>query len=696
MEDRKSKIREWFRKLYYIIFFILTLAVVFLVYPKKGTFKYEFQKGMPWMHSNLIAPYDFPVLKPDELIKAEEDSLLKNFIPYFIADTAVVNNQLDLLKTNLSKLFALEFDTLAQSKIDSNIVAISKIYKEIYQKGLLQNDLNTYTVLENSELVYVVKNNIAEQVSKSELFSLKSAYLKINTELHSKYDDNVIVSKILPKINLNDYLVANLQYDENYNEQKKEQILSEISSTRGVVPAGVRIISQGDIVDNENYIILESLRKTYERKQRYSGWSSPVIIGQMLLIFILFTAMFLYLQNFNRLIFWKKRNFSMILSVLLVILILARLIYQNDQLNMYLLPIIVLPVIIRTFLGARMALYIHIVATLFIGFIVPNGYEYVLMQVVAGTVAVISLSKLHRRGHLVLTAFFVFVSYVLVFLSFELVKENSIYAIHWEQIKWFFGSSVLLLIAYPVIYIIEKVFGFISDVTLMELSDTNNPLLRKLAETAPGTFQHSMQVANMAEEAIRKIGGNPMLVRAGALYHDIGKMQSSQFFIENQSDTRNPHEKLSYKESVGKIISHVTDGVSLAHKNKLPESIIDFIKMHHGKGLVKYFYLKYKEENPDKDINEADFMYPGPNPNSRETTVVMLADSVEAAARSLPEKNAESLKAIVNQIIDSKVQNKELENAPVTFKDIKDIKSVFLEKLRNIYHLRIQYPEEKK
>lgn len=386
----------------------------------------------------------------------------------------------------------------------------------------------------------------------------------------------------------------------------------------------------------------------------------------------------------------------MILSVLLVILILARLIYQNDQLNMYLLPIIVLPVIIRTFLGARMALYIHIVATLFIGFIVPNGYEYVLMQVVAGTVAVISLSKLHRRGHLVLTAFFVFVSYVLVFLSFELVKENSIYAIHWEQIKWFFGSSVLLLIAYPVIYIIEKVFGFISDVTLMELSDTNNPLLRKLAETAPGTFQHSMQVANMAEEAIRKIGGNPMLVRAGALYHDIGKMQSSQFFIENQSDTRNPHEKLSYKESVGKIISHVTDGVSLAHKHKLPESIIDFIKMHHGKGLVKYFYLKYKEENPDKDINEADFMYPGPNPNSRETTVVMLADSVEAAARSLPGKNAESLKAIVNQIIDSKVQNKELENAPVTFKDIKDIKSVFLEKLRNIYHLRIQYPEEKK
>lgn len=696
MEDRKSKIREWFRKLYYIIFFILTLAVVFLVYPKKGTFKYEFQKGMPWMHSNLIAPYDFPVLKPDELIKAEEDSLLKNFIPYFIADTAVVNNQLDLLKTNLSKLFALEFDTLAQSKIDSNIVAISKIYKEIYQKGLLQNDLNTYTVLDNSELVYVVKNNIAEQVSKSELFSLKSAYLKINTELHSKYDDNVIVSKILPKINLNDYLVANLQYDENYNEQKKEQILSEMSSTRGVVPAGVRIISQGDIVDNENYIILESLRKTYERKQRYSGWSSPVIIGQMLLIFILFTAMFLYLQNFNRLIFWKKRNFSMILSVLLVILILARLIYQNDQLNMYLLPIIVLPVIIRTFLGARMALYIHIVATLFIGFIVPNGYEYVLMQVVAGTVAVISLSKLHRRGHLVLTAFFVFVSYVLVFLSFELVKENSIYAIHWEQIKWFFGSSVLLLIAYPVIYIIEKVFGFISDVTLMELSDTNNPLLRKLAETAPGTFQHSMQVANMAEEAIRKIGGNPMLVRAGALYHDIGKMQSSQFFIENQSDTRNPHEKLSYKESVGKIISHVTDGVSLAHKHKLPESIIDFIKMHHGKGLVKYFYLKYKEENPDKDINEADFMYPGPSPNSRETTVVMLADSVEAAARSLPEKNAESLKAIVNQIIDSKVQNKELENAPVTFKDIKDIKSVFLEKLRNIYHLRIQYPEEKK
>jgi cyclic-di-AMP phosphodiesterase PgpH len=324
-----------------------------------------------------------------------------------------------------------------------------------------------------------------------------------------------------------------------------------------------------------------------------------------------------------------------------------------------------------------------------------NSLEFVFVQFVAGTVAVISLSKLHRRGNLIYAALLIAASYVIISVGFLLSKNGTISLVDLVSLRWIIISSFLVLIAYLVIYVIEKIFGFVSDVTLMELADTNNPLLRKLAEEAPGTFQHSMQVANLAEAVVVQTSGNAMLIRAGALYHDVGKIASSQYFIENQVLGQNPHEKLDHFQSARKIINHVVDGVELAKKYKLPESIIEFIRMHHGTSMARYFYLKFKEENPGKEVKEEDFQYPGPNPQSRETAILMLADGVEAAARSLPEKNEESLRRIIDQIIDAKVQHRELDDAPITFRDIKVIKAIFLEKLKNIYHVRIQYPKEK-
>jgi putative nucleotidyltransferase with HDIG domain len=694
MGDRKTKLLNLFRKFYYALYLILTFGVIYLLLPKQGTFKYEFQKGRPWAHQTLIAPFDFPVLKPKEVLQAEKDSLMKNYIPYFTMKSGVKDSQLQLLEKNIDESF-----NVVEVDVDSQSVKQVKAYftdlvGRFYDRGIIESHVKKYNFLGNEDEINLIQGNRSRKVPASSVYTIKTAYHNLSDSLSAIAVTDSLIMKLLGVVEVGSFLEANVLYDEDYNKTKTEELLSNVSSTRGAVLDGVRIISQGDMVNNDNFIILESLKQAYERNRMHGGWISTSIIGQMILIAALLTILVLYLQNFNRKIFWKKRNFSLILTTILVTVVMARVIFENESLNLYLLPICMLPIIIRTFLGARMAIMIHVITVLIIGFMAPNSFEYVFIQIIAGTVVVVSLSKMHRRGHLIITSFILMATYFVLFLGFEIIKEADFSNIAWRDLIWFVFNGVLLLLTYLLIYVFEKVFGFISDVTLVELSDTNHPLLRKLAEVAPGTFQHSMQVANLAEETILRIGGNPMLVRTGALYHDVGKINSSEFFIENQLEGRNPHDKLSNQGSVDKIVSHVLDGVKLAKKYNLPESIVDFIKMHHGKSLVKYFYLKQKELNPDIELNKNDFMYPGPNPTSRETAVVMLADSIEAASRSLPVKNAESLQKLITQIIDSKIENNELEDAPLTFKDIKEIKTIFLEKMKNIYHVRIQYPSD--
>jgi putative nucleotidyltransferase with HDIG domain len=541
----------------------------------------------------------------------------------------------------------------------------------------------------------LVKGNLATIVPKSQVLSLKTAYIAVGDKLMGFTNFNAEIVSLLSRVDFSKYLKPNLKFDESINKMRLDELLSTFSTTRGVIPADGRVISQGDMVTNDNYLILESLRQAYLQKRSYDGWVSYSSFGQMILIGALLIMLVVYLQSFNPQLFWQKRNFSLILTTLIITFAMTRLVVDNQEVNLYLLPVCILPIIIRTFLGARNAIFIHLIAVLIIGFLAPNSFEYVFLQSIVGALAVISLNKFHKRGHLVITALLLVGAYSVLYFGFELVKEGDIEKINWNEFKWFAGNGLLLLIAYPLIYVFEKIFGLISDVTLMELSDTNHPLLRLLSETAPGTFQHSMQVANLAEEVIRRTGGNPMLVRTGALYHDVGKILDAQYFIENQSPGENPHDKLPYKKSAEKIINHINDGVALARKYKIPEIIIDFVRMHHGRSQARYFYLKYKQAFPNEKIDMEEFMYPGPNPDSRETAVVMLADGVEAASRSLPEKNEETLKNIIDQIIDTRIQNRDLDSSPLTFKDIIDIKAIFLEKLKIVYHLRIQYPEEK-
>lgn len=690
--------KKWllfYNRFYYVFIFLLTIAILYAAFPKQANFKYEFQKGKPWQHQSLIAPFDFPILKTKEAYESERDSVMKSFLPYFTYDKTVEEKHLEALSNDMS----LMAEHLQQSMSERSQQLITDFMtaqlKNIYEHGLIENEVRGFEPLKDKAALIKVDNNQGTEIPVSSIYSLKSAYVELESAIASFLEEHLSLKGTLRQIDMNQYLEPNLIYDEASSEMHLSEMLEVISTTRGVIQSGVRIISQGDIVTAETFQILESLKYSYLTQSAYSGWVSLYMTGQLILVLILLFLIVFYIRNFDPHIFNKKRNFSLIVFSIVIFFLFSWLISGNPSMNLYIVPLCILPIILRTFLGPRLAILVHVTTTLLIGFLAPNSFEYVFIQTVAGIFAVINLNKMYRRGHLVVTSVYLFFVYAVLYLGFSLLKEGSFESIRWMDFRWFAMSSVFTLIAYPLIYVFERIFGFVSDVTLMELSDTNMPLLRKLAELAPGTFQHSMQVANLAEEVVIRIGGNPMLIRAGALYHDVGKIKKSLYFIENQQPGMNPHEKLSYVESASIIIDHVKDGVEIARKHNVPEMIIDFIRTHHGRGVARYFYLKYKEENPNEQIDMSQFSYPGPNPHTRETAIVMLADGVEAAARSLPEKTEENLKNLIDRIIDTRLKDHELDDAPLTLRDIKMIKSIFLEKLRTIYHIRIQYPEEK-
>jgi putative nucleotidyltransferase with HDIG domain len=692
MNFLKNKLQWFCRNSFYLVFFLITIGFIYVLFPKQGINKLEFQRGNPWLHQNLIAPFDFPILKPKEVIASERDSIKREFIPYLVFDSTTAQQQLAIFENEFKKLYESGELIASAPEYEQAETAIKTILLECFTNGIIDNtDKSDFQQL-LKEHVYYLENNVATLKNTKDILTLKSAYVTLDDKLSAAITSKPLLLKIQQSVNLAKYLDANLNYDQKINEKMLNEILASHSITRGVVQAGERIIMEGDIVNNQNYILLESLQQAYKKNRFYGGWISAMIIGKMVLVVALLLVLIFYLEIFNRDLLWKKRNFALIFSNILITFILARLIYNSQTISFYVIPVCILPIIIRTFMGIRLAVFIHLITMLLIGFLAPNSFEFVFIQLIAGTMAIMSLSRLHRRGHLILTSLAVMVTYFILFISFELIKEGSIRLIDWPQIRWFALSGFLILIAYPLIFIYEKAFGFVSDVTLMELSDTNHPLLRRLAEEAPGTFQHSLQVANLAEAVIVRTGGNAMLVRTGALYHDVGKLVNPHFFIENQMGGTNPHETITNYESASIIINHVSEGLKMAKKYKIPDTIVDFIKMHHGKSLTRYFYLKQKDENKGVVVDVERFMYPGPNPYTRETAVLMLADGVEAATRSLSDKNEQTLKQVVDQIIDFKVNNHELDDAPITFKDIREIKEIFLRKLINIYHIRIQYP----
>ncbi len=687
MKKLLTRLARYYHFFYIAFAFSASILILYMIIPGESRFRYEFQKNAPWRHETLIAPFNFAILKPEEVIIKEQDSIKQQFIPYYNEDTLISSQQ--PINFNLR----LKQASQKISRLNAQTAEILSGYlKKIYKAGIIDQSPEKHPLLKDKKLLFVIRGKTARKEPIDSIYSLKTAYQSLSDTIRILLSDQA--NTLNQNINLADYIQANLSYNEEFNAQELAKLVNSVSLTQGMVQVGERIIFKGDIVTPDKYLILDSLKKSYETKQGQNIDSYLLIIGKLILIMTCMLILIFYLAFFRPEIFNQKRHLSFILLMIILMVGISRFIMQHDFLSIYVIPMAILPILLRIFFDSRTAIYALMVTCLIVGYFAPNNYEFIFLHLIAGIISVFSLFKLHRRSHLVFTALWVLISYMVTFLAISLVQEGNLDAIHWEDLQWFAANAVLLLLAYPLLYIFEKLFGFVSDVTLIELSNTNQPLLRKLAEEAPGTFQHSLQVANLAEAVIHKIGGNSFLAYAGALYHDIGKTNQPVFFIENQVTGVNPHNDLDYKESAKVIIDHVTYGVKLARRYKLPEILIDFIKTHHGTTQAKYFYTLYKNEHPNEAVDLKDFTYPGPRPRNKETSVVMMIDGIEAAARSLKEKTHEKLKELIDSMIQQKLDEGQMDFADLTLRDIHILKETLTEKLMNIYHIRIEYPKE--
>jgi len=698
-------LKEHYKIIFRLFLFLLTIAIIVYIFPREGKFRYEFQKGRPWMHATLIAPFDFPIYKSDKQLQAERDSILNNYKPYFVYDSSVLavqskefSNTFDEKMEDFLKSDVLKKQSNVQKKVFRNNAQNFKdfaleVLDQIYWSGIIESSEITEGLTEDDEII-ILRNKLADTYPYEEINTEKKAYEKVINHVDQYLEDHQLKIKypdFYRTINLYEFIEPNIFYDQKTSENVKAEMLANISKTRGMVQAGEKIISQGEIIDNQLYRILESLKYESENRLGSGYFYQIILIGQIIFVFACIAVLFLFLWHFRKEILQNTLKTIFILMLVLIIVLVSRFTTQV----LYIIPFALVPIIIKTFYDSRLALFIHIITVLLVGFFAPNGFEFIFLNFIAGIVAIFSLTNIYRRGKLFLTAALVFLTYSFVYFGLAITQEGNFTSIELHNFIYFAINGGFVLLAYPLIYIFEKAFGFLSDLTLMELSDTNSKLLRLLAEKAPGTFQHSIQVANLAEEAIYKIGGNALLVRTGALYHDIGKMANPAYFVENQRAGFNPHEMHEYDESANIIISHVKDGVELAKKHSLPEPLIDFIRTHHGTTRVQYFYRSYMNKFPDKEVDSKKFTYPGPKPYSKETAALMMADSVEAASRSLPDISEEKINNLVDSIINHQMQDGQFDNANITFKDIATIKGIFKQKLANIYHARIEYPEEK-
>ena len=690
------KKNNWFEtstwhSVYVTLIFVFTGIILYFSMPQEGRFRYEFQKGRPWMHPTMIAPFNFAILKSEEAISQERDSLLKSLTPYFIIHDSIKLQQINTLSIKIDEITLKENTEIYYSRIVKSKVVT--IFEKIYNSGILEQAISNYPPLAGKSEMFKIRNNLAEKIALGQIYSLKSAYTEANVLLLQLKKGDPDYKKIIDKLHPEDYLSANLTFDADKTKTEEQKILENLSTTYGVVQEGERIVSQGDLISSRTYVILDSLKSAFEKSRGDLTKYYLIVIGKALFISMLLLTLFLFIYNIRNKVFKSKRDITFTLFMMALMIVFCRLIVSANIYPVYIVPFTALALIIRTFLDARLAIFVNTVAAIIVGFMVPNGYEFILLSIPAGSIAVISQNNLQRRDQLILTSIIIFIVYAATYVGISLIQEASFAAIDWSMMKWFLINAVLTLITYIVVFLIEKSFGFVSDVTLIELSYSNQKLLRKLAEEAPGTFQHSLQVANLAEEAILRLGGNPLLVRAGALYHDIGKMLNPHYFTENQAIGINPHDQLTFEQSAQKIMEHVKLGVELAHQHKIPEQIIDFISTHHGTTKTGYYYIQLNKKSKE-EIDESLFTYPGPVPVTRETAVVMLADSIEAASRSLDKKNNENFVKLIDHIFKQKIEAHQLDYAPLTFRDITLLKEIFLEKLHNIYHVRITYADK--
>lgn len=708
MEKLYIYIRRYYKIIFRALLFAASVAIVVILFPREGKFKYEFQKGKPWMHETLIAPFDFPIYKTDKQIQTEKDSILQSFNPYFIYDSSAYEIELEKFKIfyhnktdeYISKKFGNKDKDSKKEYFLANVQSFErfsiKILTDVYSKGIIEiSEINEN--YDQDSRITLIRDKIAENYSFADFYTQKTAY-EFVISITEKYlhDNNIIIRypEFYKSVNLYEFIVPNIIYDTKTSENIKETMLKNLSTSKGMVQEGERIISKGDVIDNNVHRMLESLKHDFELKLGSSYHFQIILLGQIIFVFACFLVLFLFLLNFRKDILQQSIKTLFILLVVLLFVFIASITLRISDKSIYIVPFALVPIIIKTFYDSRLALFIHFITVLLVGFFAPNGFEFVFLNFIAGIVAIFSLTNLYRRGKLFLSSVLVVITLSLAYFGMAITQEGNIATIDWQNFIYFALNGALVLSSYPLIYVFEKLFGFLSDVRLMELSDTNQKLLRELAEKAPGTFQHSMQVANLTEEAIIKVGGNPLLARTGALYHDIGKLSNPIYFIENQRTGFNPHDMLEFDESADIIINHVREGIEIARKNKLPKQLVAFIKTHHGTGKVQYFYRSYIKKFPNKDVDMSRFSYPGPKPNSKETAILMMADSVEAASRSLTDYTDETINNLVESIISKQINDGQFDNSDVTFRDITTIKAIFKEKIANIYHARIKYPEK--
>ena len=685
MRSFKTNQRFSYKNLIYkSLIFIATVSVIVYFLPNEGKFNYQFDINKPWKYGLLQASFDFPIYKNDIQVQKEQDSILADYQPYFQIDKEAEKNVLSKLREDYNK-------TLRHSLPGTDYVRyIERTLKALYEDGIIAgNDLKR---MEEDSIIAIrlVDKNVATSRFIDQLYTVKEAY-----EYLLNADTTHYKKKILQQCNLNDYITPNLVYDEEKSEAAQKDLLSNISWANGFVLNGQKIIDRGEIVDEQTYNILESLRKEWEKRSDSVQEKRLTLAVQVLYVGIFLFCFMAYLELFRADYYERKGTLTLLFALIVFFPVLSSIMVEQNLSSIYVVPFAMIPIIVRVFLDSRTAFMAHVTIILLCSITLRFPHEFILLQVVAGMVAIYSLRELSQRSQLLRTALVVFISYALLYFAFELIHEDDLTKLNTRMYIYFMINGILLLFAYPLLFLLEKIFGFTSDVTLVELSNINNSLLREMSEVAPGTFQHSLQMANLAAAAANKIGGKSQLVRTGALYHDIGKMVNPAFFTENQSGV-NPHKSLSYEQSAQVIISHITDGLKLAEKHNLPKVIKDFISTHHGRGLTKYFYISYKNEHPDEEVDQEKFRYPGPNPFTKEQAVLMMADSVEAASRSLPEYTEESISTLVDKIIDTQVSEGYFKECPITFKDIATVKALFKEKLKTMYHTRISYPELRK
>lgn len=666
------------------IYFILATIIIILLFPREGKFRYVFTEGKPWQYGLLTAPFDFPIYKSAEQLKAEQDTVLKNFSPYFQWDNEVYPRELARFKSNVQNVEHEKWNWDYRRYVENAL-------NEIYRVGIISNTdaeflgQNSYTVFKVRE-----KDNKTVPYQVKDIFTLRSAYTYILENRPENLDINVLRS-----INFNDYIHENLKYDEILSEKVKEDDLLNISPSTGMVQSGEKIVDRGEIINERTYNILRSLKQIYDKQDGTVQRQTGLIIGIFILVSALMACFLMYLIFFRKKIYDKKKDVVFLLSMSSLFILLTEVTIKYDLFSVYIIPYAIIPIVIRTFFESRTAQMTHFLTALICSLMVPFPFEFILMQTIVCMVAMYALKDLTQRSELIKCALYIFMTYIVVYLGYQLFQEGNLTKINWFMLVYFSINFIFVMFTYAFIYIVEKIFGYISNVTLVELSDINTPALTLLSERSPGTFQHSLQVSMLGTAAAVKVGANPQLVRTGALYHDLGKIENPAFFTENKMEGANPHDKLSFEQSARIITNHVPEGVKKAQSFGLPPAIIKFILTHHGKGKAKYFYNSQKNQYPDQPMNEEAFSYSGINPDTKETAILMMADSVEAASRSLKEYNEETIRSLVDKIIDGQIDDGLLKDAPLTFKDITVVKNVFVERLLNMYHSRISYPELK-